>query len=158
MSQIATGYGLSSSTLDRLLPTLEEQDRYYNAFWSLLRDHALETTPDYHFSGSVVAIAMEYLAEKGISLPVNDSHSTIRAIMSADLSLAMCCDANQAGSIATAMHELHIDESELAGYYAEFTGEEWNNASDALKEGLDYIKRTLLLVEAGCEWVILFIG
>jgi hypothetical protein len=158
MSQIATGYGLSSSLLDRLLPALVDRDRFYEAFWSLLHDHATETTPDYSFSGSVVAIAIEYLEDKGVPLPVNDSHPTFRAMLSADLSLAMCCDAEQAKATVGAMQQLQVDVSELGIYYVEFTGEEWDEASDALVEGLDYIKRTLLLSEAGCEWVMLLIG
>jgi hypothetical protein len=156
MSQIATGYGLSSSLLDRLRPTLE--DRNYKAFWSLLHGHAAETTPAYSFSGSVVSVAVEYLEGRGVSLPVNDSHATVRAMLSTDLSLVMCCDAEQAGAIVAAMQQLQIDDSDLGGYYAEFTGEEWDRASEALGEGLDYIRRTLLLAQAGCDWVMLFIG
>jgi hypothetical protein len=156
LSQIANGYGISSSLMDQLLPIVE--GRHYKAFWSLLINQATETTPDYSFSGSVVAIAIEYLEDKGVALPVNDSHPTVRAMLSANLSLEMCCDAKQAGAILVEMQQMQGDEGELGSYYAEFTGEEWDQASRAVGEGVDYIKRTLLLSQAGCDWVMLFIG
>jgi hypothetical protein len=156
MSQIASGYGLSSSLMNQLLPLAE--DRNYKAFWSLLFDQATETTPNYSFSGSVVAIATVYLEGKGVRLPVNDAHPTVRAMLSAELSLEMCCEAEQAVAVLAAMQQLEIDDSELGSYYVEFTGEEWDQAIDALREGLDYIKRTLLLAQSGYDWIMLFIG
>ena len=156
MSQIATGYGISSSLMNQLLPMAKE--RNYKAFWSLLSDQATEIILDYSFSGSVVAIAIDYLEDKGVALPVNDSHPTVRAMLSADLSLVMCCDAGQAAAIMAKMQQLQVDESELGSYYAEFTGEEWDQTSEAMGEAVAYIKRTLSLAQAGCDWVMLFIG
>jgi hypothetical protein len=95
MSQIATGYGVSSSLLDRLLPILE--DRNYTAFWFLLKEEAVETTPAYAFSGSVMSIALAYLENKGVALPLNDSPATTQATLSSDLSLVLGCDAQQVG-------------------------------------------------------------
>jgi len=157
MSQIATGYGVTSSLLNQLMPTLEGSD--HEAFWSLLHDHAAETTPAYSFSGSVVTVAVEYLEDRGLSLPLNDSHAVVRAILSSGLSLAMCCQAAEAGALVAAMRQLQPDDEELGRYFAEFTGEVWDQASDALREGLDYIARTLLLAPARRgDWILLFIG
>lgn len=156
MSQIAIGYGVTSSLLDRLLPALEGRD--YKAFWALLHEHAAETTPAYSFSGSVVSVALDYLEDKGIALPLNDSHVTIRAILSSDLSLAMCCDAVEAGAALAAMRQLPSDDGELERYFAEFTGEEWGQAGEALREGFDYIARTLSLPPARADWALLFVG
>lgn len=154
MSQLATGYGLSSTLMNQLLPLVEA--RNYPAFWSLLMDQATETTPDYSFSGSVVAIAITYLEDKGIHLPVNDSHPTVRAMRSTEMPLELCCDARQAEAALMAIQKLQIDDRELESYYCEFTGEAWDEAGIALAEGLDYIKRTLSL--AGCDWVMLLNG
>lgn len=156
MSQIATGYGLSSSLMGELLPAVEAGN--YSAFWSLLSDQAIQVTPDFSFSGSVVAIVIEYLQDKGVELPINDTHPTVRAMLSADLSLAMCCDVRQAEAVVAAMQELQIDEGEFESYFMEFTGEAWDEAGSAFAEGLDYIRRTLLLALGGCDWVMLFNG
>ena len=121
MSQIVSGFAVTPSLLDQLLPTLDPPE--CKAFWTLLKDLAAESSPTYSYSGSVLSIALAHLEDKAVTLPIFDSHVAIRAMLSSGVSSAMCCDAKQSEAIVANLEWLQPDKNELDGYLNEFTDE-----------------------------------
>ena len=156
MSQVVSGFAVTSELLDRLAELIRKRD--YNSFWNTLRVEGIATEPAYSFSGSVVSELIELLEERGWT-PVIDESSTSATTIAAGMdSLLICCSKDDASEGLAFLRSLSLSDSELAAFHSEFWGEEWDEAVPAMREAINYIETTLALVPQRGDWALLFIG
>jgi hypothetical protein len=156
MSQILSGYAVTSELLDRLAEIIRERD--YKSFWTTLHGEAIATEPAYSYSGSVASALLELLEERGWTPVIDDSSTAATTIATSDVSLAICCSKDDASEGLAFLRSLSLTDAELAAYHREFWGEEWDEAVPAMREAISYIETTLALVPQRGEWSLLFIG
>jgi hypothetical protein len=156
MSQIATGFTVSSASLDRLAALAQARD--YASFWRLLKTEAIETEPSYSYSGSVVSVALDILTQRGWLPTLDDSYPAVATLATSGTSLVMCCRDQEAEEGLARLRSMAFTDAELAGYYRDYTGEEWSEAAQALREAIGYLERTLSLIPQSGDWALLFIG
>jgi hypothetical protein len=156
MSQIVSGYAVTSELLDRLAAVIRKRD--YDAFWSAIRAEAVATEPAYSYSGSVVSALFELLEERGWTPAIDDSSPSATTIAAGVDSLSICCSKDGADEGLAFLRSLSLSDSELAEFHSEFWGEEWDEAAPAMREAISYIETTLALIPQRGDWALLFIG
>lgn len=156
MSQIVSGYAMTSALLDSLAESARNRD--YKTFWTLMNIEAVATEPAYSYSGTVAGTLLELLQEKGWTPVIDSSSASVAEIASAEVGLEMCCGEADAGEGLAFVRSLAITDEELAAYHTEFWSEEWDEAVPALREALSYLETTLALIPQRGDWSLLFIG
>ena len=156
MSQIVSGYAVTSELLDRLAEIIRKSD--YQSFWNTLHAEAIATEPAYSYSGSVVSALLELLEEKGWTPVIDDSSPSATTIAAGADSLLICCSKDDADEGLAFLRSLSLSDSELATFHSEFWGEEWDEAVPAMREAISYVETTLALVPQRGDWALLFVG
>ena len=156
MSQIVSGYAVTSELLDRLAGAIRKKD--HTLFWNMLNSEGVATEPAYSHSGTVAATLLELLEERGWTPVIEESSASANVLAESDVGLLMCCQENDADEGLAFVRSVSVTDAELAAYHSEFWGEEWDEAVPALREGLSYIETTLALVPQRGDWALLFIG
>ncbi|HEV8428597.1 MAG TPA: hypothetical protein VGQ41_11915 [Pyrinomonadaceae bacterium] len=156
MSQIVHGYAVTSELLDVLAESARQRD--YKSFWTTLNLEGVETEPAYSYSGTVAGTMLELLQEKGWTPVIDSDSESAVAIAGSEVGLEMCCGPADADESLSFVRSLSVSDEELAAYYREFWGEEWDEAVLALREALSYLETTLALIPQRGDWALLFIG
>jgi hypothetical protein len=156
MSQIVSGYAVSSALLDRLAESARKRD--YKSFWNTLNSDAVTAEPAYSYSGTVVSTLLELLEERGWTPVIDDTSPSATDIAAGDVGLLMCCGEADADHGLSFLRSLNLTDGELAAFHADFWGEEWDEAVPAHREAMNYLETTLALVPQRGDWALLFIG
>lgn len=158
MSQLAIAYTVSSDVLPELASLAGSKK--YEQFWKELSARGKPVSPDYDYSGSVLAIALTCLDEAGLELPLNLSLPAAATIFVVSLGLTVCGNRQDAEHANLLLSEFSVDKSELSDYFESFTGEDWHESGEAMSSAIDFLRNGFSqLLQAGSDdWLLVFIA
>ena len=156
MSQIASAYTVSTAVLEKLATAAASKQ--FDQFWQTLFREGREVTPAYSYSGYVVAVAVSFVSEQGIALPLNASLPATATLTQSELSPVVVASMEEAREAATRMAGIGKSGEELQAYFEEFTADEWDESAKAMREALDFIKRALTQPTIEIPWCLMFVG
>ena len=156
MSQIATAYIVSGDLLNRLGETARRGE--ISKVGTLLASGGLCVLPEYEYSGSVLAVVIDYAEEQGLPLPLNQDTQGANQLIHSDATLVLCAAYTDADSFLTALRALPSNEDELAEYFEAFAEETWDEAGAAMQAGLAFLRQAFEQLQRPDEWLLLFIG
>jgi hypothetical protein len=156
MSQLALGYIVPPESIGQLSELATAQK--YAEFWKSIQLVGTQVQPSYPYSGYVVAVLLPFLSDKGIDLPMNLDTAGLRALAGADLGLLACADGKDAKDALDSLSQCKPDVAEMAHYFAEFTGEDWDEGGKAMKEAREFVEHGLESVRNLEVYYLLFVG
>jgi hypothetical protein len=159
LSQLATAYTVSSDVLPEL--ALLVGAKKYEQFWKEVNARGKPVSPDYDYSGSVLAIALTCLDEAGLELPLNLSLPAAATIaVAGGLGLTVCANRQDAEQANLLLAEFSVDKGELSDYFESFTGEDWHESGEAMSSAIDFLKNgfSQLLQADSDHWLLVFIA
>jgi hypothetical protein len=150
MSLIASVFAVPTSALPDLQGHLKAGD--WKTFWNQLQ--TFEVSVAYPYSGYVVAVAVEYLRELGIELPVSDDPEMRDLIEQCD---AVACT-TRPGMIATvsAIAGASVSEAALHACWRDFSGDGNVEAVAAMQAALNWL-RDAFAASQGSDWCIILV-
>ncbi|HEY9789356.1 MAG TPA: hypothetical protein V6D22_03085 [Candidatus Obscuribacterales bacterium] len=156
MSQLALGYIVPPE----LIAPLSElaSAKKYAEFWKSIQAAGTAVHPAYPYSGYVVAVLLPFLSDKGIDLPMNLETAPLRALAGADVGLLACADGKDAKDALDSLSKCKLDVEEMAHYFAEFTGEDWDDSGKAMTEARRFVEHGLESVRDLDVYYLLFVG
>lgn len=151
MSQIVTAFAVPSAALSEAERCLSAGDS--KRFSECLRPYEVEV--GFPYSGYVIVILVEYLRERGVELPINDT-AAVRLLVEQCDPLA-CANRPDAAATAYKLAKVTATDAELADYWYSFTGDDSLDAQAAMRDGLDWLRDVFLAGEKQ-DWTIILAG
>jgi hypothetical protein len=151
MSQIVSAFAVPATALLEAQRHLSAGD--WSGFSQALR--AFQVAADFAYSGYVVVVAVEYLRELGIELPVSQE-PVVREIVEHCGPLA-CTNRAGATAAATALAGVNAPDAELAKYWRNFTGDEELDAGTAMRSALEWLRHAFAAGQES-DWFIILEG
>jgi hypothetical protein len=156
MSQIASAFILSSDVLDKASKLLSE--RKFDRFWNVLFSEAAKVNPEYAYSGSLLVIVIEFLLASGIELPMNLNLRATAMQEFQDIGMVVCAQPKAGEETLELLSRLSFSDEALAEFYRDYADEAEADIALAMREGLDFLKRSLEQLQSGGDCLIVLIG
>ncbi len=153
MTLCATAYIVPESEAAKLVPDAgwETADALNHA----LNSYAVQ--PGCTSPGTVVTVLMEFLAEYGIEMPTEDGQiSTERFGPSAGI--VCICSGEETSPFLRQLDKMMLMESQLGGYYEDYTGETWPDAGNEMLKVFNFIRDGLVKQQKTGGIYILCVG
>ena len=156
MSQLASAYSISTATLEALAGLAEA--KRFDELWSRLRAEGREVLPPFDlYSGDVVVLAQEYLGEAEVDFPLA-THPAAKKLNDTGLAPLLIAHREEAAQLSAQIGARTPEDGELRSWFADFTGDHWDEAPQAMRAAFDYLKRALDQTTAAEPWCMLLIG
>ena len=139
MTLFTTAYIVPEAHAANLVPADGWQTA--DALHDALASFALE--PGCTSPGTVVTVMMEFLSEYGIEMPSDDGH--ISAERFGPLAGIVCiCGGEETSPFLRQLDRMMLMESQLGGYYEDFTGATWPEAGKEMLKVFNFIRDGLV--------------
>jgi hypothetical protein len=150
MSQLASGFVLAPLVLAEA--AVAATQRNGAAMARALAPHAV---PPFAFSGYVVAVLVEWLRESGAPPPVSAAADLAPLVAFADPLLM--ADDDTLAAFRAALDRLALEDAARLRFWQEWTGDETEDAAEALRAGWAWIAALAEAAGPG-QWALLLEG
>lgn len=135
MSLIASVYAVTEEQLIALNQLAAQKKG--DGMWEYLEEQKTEIVPEYGYDGEIISVLIAFLEEHDIEFPKFRKYENLKRI---DI-----VPADAAPALAASIEELdqEVEDEDLTTFYTESTDEEFDDAEQAMREGLTFLVRGL---------------
>lgn len=139
MTLFATAYIVPDSWAASLVP---------EGGWSSLKSlhealNSFSVVPGCTSPGLVVNTLLEFLAEYGIDMPADEDHPQLKTLSSLE-GVVCVVSGEETSSFLRQLDRMMLMESQLGGYYEDYTGETWPEAGKEMLKVFNFIRDGLV--------------
>ena len=153
MSSIASAFKTTEQELSRVLQSIAKKD--YASLREFRNACEIGTLP---YSGYVLAAVIPFLAERGIQLPCGERIASLSDAARKQMRIVVCGRLADFESVADRISGLQATDDELRNYYKNLYEHDWDEAANAMRDGIAFIDRGIRALNSDEELLVFTIA